>query len=366
MGTIYKRGRVWWIKVYRPGQTPRRFSAQTTDRRAAANMLKIIEGNMARGLAAAPSAIRFSQLTELVLDDYRLNARRSTGTLEARFLHILPVLGNVKVSRINTATVRSYAATRQREGAANATINRELAAIRRALMLGLESGLIPQVPKIPMLAEAPPRAGFFGDGDIEALCAHLPAYLIPFVRFAYITGWRRGEIRDLEWRHIDWERREVRLEPGETKNGEGRTFPMTPEIETILRERATARNRLAREGGTIYARVFWHNHFGTIAPIRDFRSSWKKACAQAGIPGRIFHDLRRSAIRNMVRKGVPERVAMMLSGHRTRSVFDRYNIIDSGDLELARETLRRSTAPVSGTISGTVGRERSPDSTVTD
>ena len=360
MGTIYKRGRVWWIKVYRPGQTPRRFSAQTTDRRAAANMLKIIEGNMARGLAAAPSAIRFSQLARLVLDDYRLNDRQSISTLEARFLHILPAFGNVKASRLNTAMVRSYAADRQREGAANATINRELAAIRRALTLGLESGLIPREPKIPLLTEAPPRAGFFGDGDIEALCAHLPAYLIPFVRFAYITGWRRGEIRDLEWRHIDWERREVRLEPGETKNGEARTFPMIPEIKSILQDRATARDRLARDSGTIYARVFWYLRRGQVLPIGDFRPSWKKACEQAGLPGRIFHDLRRSAIRNMVRKGVPERVAMMLSGHRTRSVFDRYNIIDSGDLDLARETL----SAVSGTISGTIVSGRKQDSNV--
>ena len=361
MGTIYKRGRIWWIKIYRHGQTTKRFSTQTTDRRTATNMLKIIEGNMARGLEAAPSAIRFSRLAELVLDDYRLNARRSTSTLEARFLHILPVLGNVKASRINTATVRSYAATRQREGAANATINRELAAIRRALMLGLESGLIPQVPKIPMLAEAAPRAGFFGDEEVEALCAHLPDYLAPVIRFAYITGWRRGEIRDLEWRHIDWEQREVRLEPGETKNGEARTFPMIPEIKSILQDRATARDRLARDSGTICARVFWYLRRGQVLPIGDFRPSWKKACEQAGLPGRIFHDLRRSAIRNMVRKGVPERVAMMLSGHRTRSVFDRYNIIDSGNLDLARETL----SAVSGTISGTITSERKQDGNVT-
>jgi len=85
--------------------------------------------------------------------------------------------------------------------------------------------------------------------------------------------------------------------------------------------------------------------------IKNFDTAWRNACHRAGLPGRIFHDLRRTAIRNMVRVGIPERVAMMMSGHRTRAIFDRYDIVSETDLRDAADRLNQS---VTGTISGTV------------
>lgn len=74
------------------------------------------------------------------------------------------------------------------------------------------------------------------------------------------------------------------------------------------------------------------------SPIRDFRGSWEKACETARLPGLLFHDLRRTAVRNLIRAGVSEKVAMAISGHKTASMLWRYNITDTRDI---REAGRR-------------------------
>ena len=174
--------------------------------------------------------------------------------------------------------------------------------------------------------------------------------LRPVVEFAYITGWRiNSEILRLEWRRIDFNAGEVRLDPSSTKNREGRVFPFTDDLKALLETQRAEHARL-RRAGHVEPRVF----FRMVAkkrggekvprPIRAFNKAWKAACAAAGCPGRIPHDLRRTAVRNMVRRGVPERVSMQLAGHKTRSVFERYNIVSNGDLRTAAAQLSNLTS----------------------
>ncbi len=135
----------------------------------------------------------------------------------------------------------------------------------------------------------------------------------------------------------------MRLDAGTTKNRDGRVFPMTAELRRVLQAQDALRDDL-RKAGTIVPYVF----FRMVAegrggdkkpqPVVAFNKAWKSACRAAACPGRLPHDLRRTAVRNLVRAGIPERVAMQMTGHKTRSVFERYNIVSDGDL---RDAARR-------------------------
>ncbi|MBI4516478.1 MAG: site-specific integrase [Deltaproteobacteria bacterium] len=146
--------------------------------------------------------------------------------------------------------------------------------------------------------------------------------------FLYWSGWRVGEMRRLEWRDVDLPGGVVRLRPELSKNKDGRLLPLSGELLEIM-ERAAEQRRLDCPN------VF---HVGG-EPIGDFRKAWKTACKAAGLGSLIVHDLRRTAVRNMVRAGIPERVCMALSGHKTRAIFDRYNIVSESDLTSAAARL---------------------------
>ena len=142
------------------------------------------------------------------------------------------------------------------------------------------------------------------------------------IRFAFVTGWRvQSEVLPLEWRNVDLTAGEVRLDPGTTKNGEGRTFPFTDDLRTLLDEQKALADQLKARG--VICRFVFHRDG---KPIKSFRTAWADACRRAGCPGRLVHDLRRTAVRNLVRANVPQSVAMKMTGHKTDSVFRRYDI----------------------------------------
>jgi integrase len=225
----------------------------------------------------------------------------------------------------------------------NAAINRELQILKHIFSVAVRSQLLRDKPYIEMLRESPPRTGFFDDDQIAAVMKHLPETVEPVVEFAWRTGWRiASEVLTLEWRQVDFNTGEVRLDPGMTKNREGRVIKMTSEVRALLERRRQASAAMKEKGiivRWVFCRVVSKGRRGTasykgeeVRPITTFDKAWKAACRLAGCPGRIPHDLRRTAVRNFIRAGIPQVVAKRLTGHKTDAVFHRYNIVSEGDL----------------------------------
>jgi integrase len=330
---IYKRGKVYWIKYYRNGK-PYYESSRSKKETGAKRLLKRREGEISQGKVPGVyfDKVRFDELAEAFLRDRRINGK-DVSDAEKRLKHLRPVFEGVRVPNITTPKTNAYIEKRLSEGAANATINRELSALKRMLNLGAQQTppKVDRVPYIPMLKENNVRKGFFEHGEFLSLRDALPDYLKGFVTFGYHTGWRVSEITGLTWDRVDLENGVVRLEVGETKNNEARTVYLDEELIEVLRCQWEAR----KSSGILTPYVF-PSPAGN-GQIKQFRSSWVKACQKAGIGKRLFHDFRRTAVRNMVRSGIPESVAMKISGHKTRSVFERYNIINDTDLRLAAQ-----------------------------
>jgi integrase len=217
----------------------RRESAKTTNPVVARRILRLREGDVEHGVPINPKMglITFDDAATDLLTDYRVNGRRSLGEARWRIeLHLKPVFRGRRLINILTPDIRAFAAARQKAGAAAGSINRELALLKRMFNLAMQAGKLASRPHIPMLREDNVRKGFFGREQFDAVCRHLPAPLRPVVGFAYVTGWRiQSEVLPLEWRQIDFTAGTVRLDPGTTKNREGRVFPMTGDLRTLLK-----------------------------------------------------------------------------------------------------------------------------------
>jgi integrase len=371
-GSVYQQGRVWWIS-YRGADGKRRAESTEGGKGAAEKLLEKRNGSRAHNLPIIPRAekLTFDDAAQAVLDDFTANGKTSIAVVQRRLkLHLLPFFGGRRMAGITSADVTAFIAKRQADmivtrkahvvtlddgteqhipavtkPVSNAEINRELQVIKRAFNLAIGAGTLAMKPKITLLREAPARSGFFEPEQIASVLAHLPAEIQPVIAFAYITGWRvHDEILPLEWRQVDFNAGEVKLDAGTTKNGEARTFPMTNDLRVMLRAQHAEHEKL-KQAGQIEPWVFWRmvaeerGGEKKPQPIVSFTKAWKIACRAAGCPGKIPHDLRRTAIRNFVRTGSSESVAMKLSGHKTRSVFDRYNIISGDDLKDAARRL---------------------------
>lgn len=271
------------------------------------------------------------------LNDYEINAKKSYKDAERSARSLEKYFKGRKAHSITTADIADYISVRKKDGLENSSINRELSALRRMFNLALQCGKIIRKPHVPMLAENNIRKGFFEWEDFESVRAKLPQHLLAPMMFAYLTGWRvRSEILTLRWTNVDFRAGTVRLEPGTTKNKDGLLIYMNPLMKNLLEEELKRTKLLQRKFGRIVPLVF-SNKRGK--PIVNYYKAWREACRQAGLLGKIPHDFRRTAVRNMVKAGIPERVAMQLTGHKTRSVFDRYHIVSDGDLKEAAQKL---------------------------
>jgi integrase len=347
-GRIFRRGTMWWIAYCcrLDGKVREvRESAATEDKaKAWARLDERVQKARSPKSDFDPRAERLTvdDLADAFERDYKVNRRRSFQHATHNADRLRAYFGGRRAVDIDADQVQAYTDLRLDEGAKPATINRELAALKRMFTLAVATRKgFHYRPYIPLLTEENAREGFLEPADFETVRHHLPADLADLATFAYLTGWRRGEVLTLEWRDVTLERTRqgdivggtIRLRAQHSKNKRPRVSALRGELLEVLQRRVVARRLDC-------AQVFHRDG----KAVRSFRTAWAIACETAGIPGLLFHDLRRSAVRNMVRAGVPERVAMRISGHRTRSVFDRYDITSETDLEAAAEQTSRYVA----------------------
>jgi integrase len=337
-GSVFqqKGSSVYWIKYYRNGQ-PFRESSGSEKIKDAEKLLRTRIGEVAVHTWVSPADRRVTvdELYSALLDDYRNNGLASLDGARQRWEReakegakpepgrLKKFFGGMRALMVTTDLLNRYVTECREAGLSNATINRDMSALRRAFNLALRADKIQKVPSFPHLKEAAPRSGFVEEGDYQKLAAcSQELWLRALLATAYTFGFRKEELLSLEVSQVDLAARTIRLNPGETKSEEGRTIAMTADVFTLLSACVSGKQQ---------------NDFVFTRPdgsrVLDFRGRWDTLITEAGCSGLLFHDLRRSAVRNMVRRGIPEVVAMKISGHKTREVFDRYNIVSESDLK---------------------------------
>ena len=310
LGTVYKRGSIWWIRL-RHGERPE--SSGSTNRKVAEDLLerRLAEAHVGRDVPNRGRA-GFEDLERMLLDDMRANQRRSTRNVEKNILpRLREFFGALKLNDISYDSVNSYIAMRLKAVSA-ATVRYERAVLRRMFGIAYRAGKVGRVPAFPTVRVENTRTGFASPEDIDRVIQHLPDHAKGPVLCLYLTGWRSGEILGLEWRRVDFDAGVIRLDAGQTKSGRARSFPFAvlPALAKLLREQRERTAALERTQSRVIPWVF---HLGGERLI-SFRTGWRNAVRKAGLPWLTPHDMRRSAARNLVRAGVPEKVVMDLCG----------------------------------------------------
>jgi integrase len=265
--------------------------------------------------------------------------------------------------------VDEYIERRLLEGAAPATVNRATQMLGQSFNLAINQKRLTTAPFIRHLSEtANVRQGFYTAAEFDAIVSGLPEYLKDFAHFGYLTGMRSNQIKTLLWDDIHGDR--IRSRAENVKNRKAHSIDLDADLKELIEKRRTARQIPRPDGTVMLSRYVFHRNG---EPIGDFRKAWQTACVMAGLGqflcrdckvtleagrkcpscgqkwtkkvqpqyvGRLFHDFRRTAVRDMVRAGVPESVAMSISGHKTPSMFKRYDITDGRDQRQALRSLR--------------------------
>lgn len=353
-GRIFRRRRsgFWWCEYYLHGKQFRESTKETDEKKAWKYLERRLDEVGADRIGAkkfvGPQAERIlvsCGITELwdrkpncdclccaLERDYRLRDKASAQNL-SNLKRLRTDFALKKASALSADNVDSYIEGRISEGDAPASVNRVTQLLRQSFNLATQRKRLASAPFIRRLSEAGNvRRGYSSEAEVRCIVEHLPEYLRDFTLWGYETGMRKGEIRSLGWADLDGDRLHLRAE--NAKNGEGRFFPLEGELADIIERRRAAR-QLTRPDGTVSLSRWIFHRDGD--PVGDFRKAWATDCRLAGVERRLFHDLRRTAVRDMRRAGISETVAMSISGHKTRSMFDRYNISDDRD---QREALR--------------------------
>jgi len=341
LGSLYQRKKrmpdgsqkvlpIWWIKYAKGDGQILRESSGSEKKADAEKLLMRRAGEIATGRFAGLGIERI-QIAELFrdeVDDYKASDRKTLRDLKSRLSnHLTPFFGDIRAADFSTQHVKRYVTMRREEEATNGTINRELTVLRRAFSLAFKCDppKITRMPHIQMLKENNVRTGFLEYAEYLTLRDELPWYVRPLFVTAYHVGGRRGELASVKWPQVDFNASQIRLHATDTKNEEARTLPIYGDMREWLLIAKDIRDKKFPNCPWVFytdegARLYW------------FRKSWTSACMRAGKPNFLFHDLRRSAVRNMERAGVPRKVAMSISGHKTENVYRRYDIVAERDL----------------------------------
>jgi integrase len=343
-----------WIKYSRNGK-PYRESAKTADREEARKFLEFRLAEITTKTFVGPEMerIRVEELAEGLLRDYRINGKKSIDDVTARWeLHLKPFFGVLRAVDVTSDLIARYVDARLNEKAANATINRELAALKRAFRIGFQATppKVQRMPAFPHLKEDNVRKGFLEDGQCHRLVEDADLWFRALVECGRTYGWRISELLlKVRVGQVDLLNRAIRLEPGTTKNDDGREVFMTNEVHTLLSLCVVGK----KPDDALFTRPNGN-------PVKSYKDTWYLQCTKAGLGqlycrgcgeaqentarcakcgfkgisyrGLIFHDLRRTAARGLRNAGVPEGVIMKIGGWRTRSVFDRYSIVNQEDM----------------------------------
>lgn len=327
---------IWHIGFSRQGKKYRESSGSTVKADAEALLARRLAEMRAGG--PTPSELKrvnWATLRRLLEADHKRKGNKSR--INSRLAHLEAFFGGWRAMDIDEAAIAQYTDARTLEGAAGATINRELAALRRAMNLAQARRLVERVPAFEMMPENV-REGFIGEAEFDKLRAALPARLRPLAETLYVTGWRKADALSRTWDDVDLEAGWIRIEGSQTKEGRGRQFPLIPRLRAILEAQAEKRKEVEAATGRKVPHLFFYYERSANGqaeagdPIQDFRHAWGTACRKAGVPGLRPHDLRRSAARHFIRAGISENVARAYTGHKSRSIFDRYDITAEADL----------------------------------
>jgi site-specific recombinase XerD len=337
---LYRVGRTWYMNYETPDGVRHRVTTGKRDYQEAKDVRARTVGDVASGRPVISTArVTFEYGCELIRTDYRVKGRRSIGTLETTLKRLGEYFAPSRpLASIGWSDALQYRVWRESKGLARATINKHLAALKHLLRLAVRDGKLLAVPLIEIPDPKNARQGFFEQEDFDAVLEHLPANYAAVARFAYYTGWRtHSEVLPLRWSQVNGG--VARLEPGTTKNSEGRSFPfdVLPPFAQLMDEL-----RARKQGPYLF------HEAGQPIAYHRWLEAWHKACAAAECR-KIPHDLRRTAVRNLERAGVARSVAMQLTGHKTAAVYARYAIVAEQDLRDGVAKLSRVTLTSQGT-----------------
>jgi integrase len=336
MGAVRKIGQEWYIRYCEGGQRFEEKVPVKTKHEAQACLRARLNKIDTGEFRPESLTVRVRDLYKLIQDNYFIKGQRAED-LPKRWKHLEPVFGQRKAREVNESAIAHYSAQRLTAGATPATVQRELSCLRRMFRLGLKQHLLTTIPTFEQIEQngKNARQGFFEDVDFQKVCAVLPIHLQVLTTVAYWTGARKGELLKLQWRHVDLKSGKVQLEAGMVKSKHARSFFLPPDALAALQRWRRVTTEWELKNQCKVPTVFHLNG----NPIRDFRGAWDHAFEVAGVARKLFHDLRRSSVRNYVRSGVPKSVCRSISGHLTDSIFDRYDIQDDADKQAAAQAI---------------------------